>query len=68
MTKTESKRKPKLKTTMPFNRKLVLNQWLLSLFGVKDFEALATYLRDEHLEGLDENNIHRFHQVITDHF
>ncbi|MCX7110049.1 MAG: DEAD/DEAH box helicase family protein [Proteobacteria bacterium] len=68
MTKTESKRKPKPKTTLPFNRKLVLNQWLLSLFGVKDFEALATYLRDESLEGLDENNIHRFHHVITDHF
>ena len=38
---------------MPFAHKLVLNQWLLSLFNIKRFEDLAEHLRDEALEGLD---------------
>ena len=50
-----------------FPYKLVLNQWLLSLFNVKRFEELAEHLRDEVLEGLDENNIHRFHHALTTH-
>ena len=52
---------------VPFTYKLVLNQWLLSLFNVKRFEELAKHLRDEALEGLDENNIHRFHHALTTH-
>ena len=52
---------------VPFAYKLVLNQWLLSLFNVKRFEELAEHLRDEALEGLDENNIHRFHHALTAH-
>ena len=50
---------------VPFAHKLVLNQWLLSLFNVKHFEDLGEHLRDEALEGLDENNIHRFHHALT---
>ena len=50
---------------VPFAHKLVLNQWLLSLFNVKRFEDLAEHLRSESLEGLDENNIHRFHHALT---
>ena len=53
---------------VPFSRKLVLNQWLLSLFNVQRFEDLAEHLRDEDLEGLDENNIHRFHHALAAHF
>ena len=53
---------------VPFTGKLVLNQWLLSLFNVDSFEKLAEHLRDEALEGLDENNIHRLHCAFTDHF
>jgi hypothetical protein len=49
----------------PFAHKLVLNQWLLSLFNVKRFEDLAGHLRNEALEGLDENNIHHFHHALT---
>jgi hypothetical protein len=52
---------------LSFNRKLVLNQWLLSLFGVERFDQLAEHLRDEALEGLDENNIHRFHHALCLH-
>ena len=50
---------------VPFAYKLVLNQWLLALFNVKQFEDLAEHLRSESLEGLDENNIHRFHHALT---
>ena len=50
---------------VPFAHKLVLNQWLLSLFNVKRFEDLAEHLRNEALEGLDENNIHHFHHALT---
>jgi hypothetical protein len=50
---------------VPFPYKLILNQWLLSLFNVDKFEKLAEHLKNESLEGLDENNIHRFHHAIT---
>lgn len=53
--------------SLPFNHKLVLHQWLLGLFGIARFEALAEHLRDESLEGLDENNIHRFHHALCLH-
>lgn len=53
---------------VPFTSKLVLNQWLLSLFGVERFEELAEHLRSEALEGLDENNIHLFHHALTAQF
>src|SRR5260370_11846183 len=50
---------------VPFVHKLALNQWLLSLFNVQRFEQLAEQLRNEKLEGLDENNVHRFHLALT---
>jgi hypothetical protein len=50
---------------VPFVYKLVLNQWLLSLFNVNRFEQLAEHLRNESLEGLDENNVHHFHHALT---
>jgi hypothetical protein len=50
---------------VPFAYRLVLNQWLLSLFNVKRFEDLAEHLRNEALEGLDENNVHHFHHALT---
>ncbi|GIW31648.1 MAG: type III restriction endonuclease subunit R [Meiothermus sp.] len=52
---------------VPFNHKLVLHRWLLSLFGVQNFKQLAEHLKDEALEGLDENNIHRFHHALCLH-
>lgn len=53
---------------IPFTAKLILNQWILSLFGATTFEELADPLRDEALEGMDENNVHRFHHALTVHF
>jgi hypothetical protein len=61
------KRRTGRKPLLPFNRKLVLNQWLLGLFGVERFEELAGFLRDEALEGLDEDNAHRFHYALVNH-
>jgi hypothetical protein len=55
------------RAALPFNRKLVLNQWQLGLFGVEHFDQLAEHLRDEDLEGLDENNVHRYHHALCLH-
>lgn len=63
-----AKSKKNKKTSIPFSYKLALNQWLLSLFGVAKFEDLALHLRDERLEGLDENNITRFYQALITYF
>lgn len=47
-----------------FDQKLVLNQWMLSLFEVQSFDKLAENLKSLELEGLDENNVHKFlHQM-----
>ncbi len=51
-----------------FDEKLVLNQWMLSLFGVQTFEQLAEPLRRLELEGLDEDNVHRFARVLSVQF
>lgn len=53
---------------VPFPYKLVLNQWILALFNVKRLEELAAHLRDEALEGMDENNVHHFHHALTAQF
>ncbi|MBW7657671.1 hypothetical protein K1I42_10285 [Hydrogenophilus thermoluteolus] len=55
------------RASLPFNRKLALNQWLLGLFGVERFDQLAAHLKDESLEGLDADNIHRFHHALCLH-
>ena len=53
------------KSQVQFSQKLILNQWLLSLFGVDHFGKIADPLRDEALEGLDENNIHHLHRELV---
>ena len=60
-------KKSKKSPPVPFNRKLVLHQWLLGLFGVERFDQMAEHLRDEALEGMDENNVHRFHHALCLH-
>ncbi|MFN5310153.1 MAG: DEAD/DEAH box helicase family protein [Candidatus Kapaibacterium sp.] len=45
---------------------LVLNKYILNLFGTKALEALSSDLKDSSLEGYDENNISYFyHTLIT---
>jgi hypothetical protein len=62
-----------------FMNKLLLNQWLISLFGidplieqrkngkvVRPFHKLAEPIRDPRMEGLDSDNIHKFyHNLIN---
>jgi hypothetical protein len=47
---------------LKFHQKLVLNQWMLWLFDKKTFEDLADPLKLPELEGLDEDNNHKFLQ------
>lgn len=66
MARAATKPKPRVgKPQIKFVHKLALNQWLLSLFEVKRFEQLAEHLRNEKLEGMDENNVHHFHHALT---
>ena len=51
---------------MKFNEKLVLNSYLLSLFGVSSFEELAKELKASRLEELDENNNSLFYHELKD--
>src|SRR6058998_362478 len=61
----QARRRVNNRPQVPFASKLVLNQWVLSLLNVKRFEDLAEHLRNEKLEGMDENNIHHFHYALT---
>jgi superfamily II DNA or RNA helicase len=60
-----------------FRNKLVLNQWLISLFGidpfrdnelygvkVRPFHILADSIKDQRLEGLDSDNLHHFYHHL----
>jgi len=64
-TATATRRRTTNRPQIPFPYKLVLHQWLLSLFNVRRFEDLAQHLRNEKMEGLDENNVHHFHHALT---
>ena len=61
-----------------FRNKLLLNQWLISLFGidplvehrvngkvVRPFHRLAAPILDSAMEGLDADNIHKFYHNLT---
>ena len=51
---------------MKFNEKLVLNSYLLSLFGVSSFEELSKDLKESRLEELDENDNSLFYHELKD--
>lgn len=73
-----AKKKAQGPKTHSFRNKLLLNQWLISLFGidplaehkegnkiVRPFHVLARPIRDPRLEGLDTDNLHVFyHELI----
>ncbi len=46
-----TRRRGNNRPVVPFPYKLILNQWLLSLFNVDKFEKLAEHLKNESLEG-----------------
>jgi|GEM_PF-4783539 len=66
MTKNDSIRSsaPSAVTPLRFEQRLVLYQWMLSLFGVSSFDRLAANLKAPELEGFDENNVTRFYHVL----
>lgn len=47
---------------------LVLNKYILNLFGVTDLEAMSADLKDSNLEGYDENNISYFYHALVARF
>lgn len=61
--KTAKKRAKK--QALKFNKRLVLNQYLLSLLGVKSFEDLAIYVNKMENEGLTEDRVSRFHHAVV---
>lgn len=64
--KTRKKINPPLtQPPLKFDQKLVLNQWILSLFEVKNFEQLTIGMKEPEREGFDEDNISRFFYVLS---
>lgn len=73
-----AKRTSKRQKSHAFRNKLLLNQWLISLFGidplvkkkvngtvVRPFHRLAAPIRDTRMEGLDTDNIHKFYHNLV---
>ena len=58
-----SKKKANKVAPLPFDQRLVLNRYILSLFGKKNFNELADLLKNAE-EGLDEDNISRFYYSL----
>ena len=47
-----------------FERRLVLANWMLDLFGVSAFEDLAKNMRDPDFEGFTEEGVSKFHHCL----
>ncbi len=73
-----TKRKLRGPQSHSFRNKLLLNQWLISLFGidpllehkvngkiVRPFHRLADPIRDPRMEGLDQDNLHKFYHNLV---
>ena len=71
-------RKPKIGNSHSFRNKLLLNQWVISLFGidplaehkvgnkkVRPFHLLADPIRNRKIEGLDHDNLHHFYHELV---
>lgn len=61
---TKKKQAPSLK----FYKKLVLNQYMLNLFGVESFDELAIELKKVEGEGYDENNNTSYCRILLSEF
>ena len=72
-----AKRKPKGLKPHKFRNKILLNQWLVSLFGidplqehnlngkiVRPFHVLADPVKNLRAEGLDHDNLHHFYHGL----
>ena len=72
-----ARRKSRGPPSHPFRDKLLLNQWLISLFGIypwadasqqgdPPFRVLTKPISDSRLEGLDHNNLHHFYRELVE--
>lgn len=55
----------KKKPTLPFAKRLVLDKYILSLFGAESFEDLSIYVNKMENEGLTEDRISKFHHAVV---
>lgn len=73
-----AKKRSRGPTPHKFRDKLLLNQWLVSLFGigslaenklrgqdVRPFHLLADPIKNPRLEGLDHDNLHHFYHALV---
>jgi hypothetical protein len=51
--------------SLSFDKRLVLNRFILSLFKADDFDSFVQLMKRSELEGLDGDNISYFHHHIT---
>jgi len=73
-----AKRKSQGPKQHDFRNKLVLNQWLLSLFGIdpfsekykgtgrRPFHELSETIKDPKMEGMDADNLHKFYYNLIE--
>jgi hypothetical protein len=72
-------RKSKGQQSHKFRNKLILNQWLISLFGIdplvettiegkaiRPFHILKSSLKDPSLEGIGRDSLHRFYHALVE--
>lgn len=50
---------------LKFDQKLILNQWILSLFEVSDFNQLTESLKIPDFEGFSDDNISHYYYVLS---
>lgn len=62
---TKTKRAPAKNKKLRLSDQLILNQYMLNLFEVDNFDSLTRDLKDSILEEMDIDNISRFYKQIT---
>lgn len=62
-----AKKQKTLRIEGKLSNSLVLNRFILNLFGTNSLESLSEHLKDPALEGYDENNVSLFYYAIRDH-
>lgn len=63
--RTSKGRRGTARADLRLSNALLLNKFMLSLFGATSLEALSEHLKDPTLEGYDENNVSLFYNAIA---
>jgi hypothetical protein len=61
---TVQKNSKKTAKPIKFDKKLVLNQWMLEILEVPSFEKIAEGLKNPELQGFDADNVSKYHHVL----